>query len=626
MIATRSDTARPTVYRPTSLPEHRTMVERRADGTLLMQSALPVPEPAWEGLPGFLRHWAGYRGSAAAFCERDAAGAWRSISWADLLQQAESVAGALLELRLGSQRPLMMLSGNSIEQAVLLLAAEYAGVPVAPVSPAYSTAAPTYTRLKGVAGLAPPGAIFVQSGTQYAGAIAALDSPGIPVIAAHDLETGQIPWDSLATAQVNSARLASLAAARASVGAEGTARILFTSGSTGELKGVPLSHGNLWAVAAYFADTFARFAHPQPVFLDWLPWHHVMGGVYNFVRSIVLGSTHYIDDGRPRPGLFTRTLDNLREVSPTIYNTVPSAWSILAGEIEHDPDLARSLFARARILGYGGASLPDDTLQRIQHMAETTVGERIVFCTGLGSTETSAMGTYWNCPADRPGNIGVPVPGAEVKLVPLDGSDGRYEIRIRGPFVFSGYLGRPDLTAAAFDEEGYFRLGDAIHLADPADPAAGLRFAGRTVEDFKLANGTWVRTGTVRLDLLGQCAPLITDAVICGHDREYLAALAWPDLVACRALAPELAGLDTEALVQHPLVVSVIRSRLLMASAGSASLTVRRVLLMSEPPSMEANEIADKGYINQATCRARRSRLVEALYQAEPALHVACAR
>jgi feruloyl-CoA synthase len=336
-----------------------------------------------------------------------------------------------------------------------------------------------------VAELAPPGAISVQSGTQYAGAIAVLDRAGIPVIAAHDLETGQIPWDTLATAQLDSERLARLAAARAAVGAEGTARILFTSGSTGEPKGVALSHGNLWAVAAFFADTFARFAHPQPVFLDWLPWHHVMGGVYNFSRSIVLGSTHYIDGGRPRLGQFARTLDNLREVSPTIFNTVPLAWSMLAREIESDLDLARSLFARARILGYGGASLPDDTLQRIDRLAEATVGERIVFCTGLGSTETSAMGTYWNVPTDRPGNIGVPVPGAEVKLVPLDGSDDRYEIRIRGPFMFSGYLGRPDLSAAAFDEEGYFRLGDAVQLVDPADPAAGLRFVGRTLEDFK---------------------------------------------------------------------------------------------------------------------------------------------
>jgi feruloyl-CoA synthase len=616
--------AQPARYRPTVFPSRDTLVETRADGTVLLRCATPPADLTQHGLPEFLPHWAERRGALPAFRERDAGGAWRSLSWADLWRQVQAVGAALLEMGLGQDRPLMLLSGNSIEQAVLLLAAEYVGVPTAPVSPAYSLLSRDFARLRSVAELVPPAAVFVQSAAPFERAIAALDCGDAQVIAVNGAAGSQLAWNRLADTELTPARLRRLAEAHAAIQPAQTGRVLFTSGSTGTPKGVALSYSNLAAVATYFADTYAALTERQPAFLCWLPWHHGLGGVLNLSRAVVLGGTHYIDDGRPLPGQFERTVRNLREVSPAIFTSVPSAWTMLATELERDPELARSLFAKVVNFSYGGASLPRDVWERIHRAAEATVGERIVFCSGLACTETSGMGIQCPWPAEAPGNVGVPMPGSEVKLVPLESSDGRYEIRMRGPFVFSGYVKRPDLTAAAFDDEGYFRLGDAVRLADPADPARGVTFAGRVVEDFKLTNGTWVRTGAVRLGLVEQCAPLITDAVICGHDHDYLAALAWPNVAACRGLAPELADANAQTLVRHPVVVNAIRERLRGGSAG-ASLAVRRVLLMAEPPSIDANEIADKGYVNQAATRARRAHLVDELFQPQPAPHVACA-
>ncbi|WP_011300285.1 feruloyl-CoA synthase [Cupriavidus necator] len=614
----------PARYRPTVFPDRKTAVETRADGTVLLRCATPPADLTQHGLPEFLPQWAERRGALPAFRKRDAEGEWRSLSWSDLWQQVQAVGAALLEMGLGQDRPLMLLSGNSIEQAVLLLAAEYVGVPTAPVSPAYSLVSRDFARLRSVAELVPPAAVFVQSAAPFDRAIAALDYGDAPVIAVSGAAGRQTPWSQLVATELTPARLRRLAETHAAIRPEQTGRVLFTSGSTGTPKGVALSYSNLAAVATYFADTYAALTERQPSFLCWLPWHHGLGGVLNLSRAVVLGGTHHIDDGRPLPGQFERTVRDLREVSPAIFTSVPSAWTMLATELERDPELARSLFAEAVNFSYGGASLPRDVWERIHRAAEATIGERIVFCSGLACTETSGMGIFCTQPTGQAGNVGVPMPGCEVKLIPLEGGDGRYEIRMRGPFVFAGYVKRPDLTAAAFDDEGYFCLGDAVRLADPADPARGVTFAGRVVEDFKLTNGTWVRTGAVRLGLVEQCAPFINDAVICGHDHDYLAALAWPNLAACRRLSPELADIDEETLVHHPVVVNAIRERLRGGSAG-ASLAVRRVLLMAEPPSIDANEIADKGYVNQAATRARRANLVDELFQPQPAPHVACA-
>ncbi len=612
--------------RPVHMPLRRTLVERRSDGSLILRPDAPPPAITQGSFADFLEDWAGVRGDAAAFCERDSNGAWRKLSWAELWQQVQAVAAALLDMGLGQTQPLMLLSGNSIEQAIVLLAAEYVGIPTAPVSPAYAMLSQDFARLKNVVEMVPPAALFVQDSTRFERALAALKDTRAPVIAVHGVSAGQIAWAKLVGTELHAARRSAIAAARAAITPDAIARILFTSGSTGMPKGVPLSYRNFKAVASYFADNLAFLRDTEPVFLDWLPWHHGLGGVLNLGRSIQFGATHYIDDGRPLPGLIERTVRNLREVAPTIFTSVPSAWTVLANELERDDELAANLFSKVHFFGYGGASLPVEVRERIQRVAEKVAGERIAFLTGLACTETSGMGTYCGWPSETPGNIGTPVPGSEVKLLPLEGGDGRYEIRMRGANVFGGYIKNSELSAAAFDEEGFFRLGDAVRLADPDDPSKGMLFAGRVVEDFKLANGTWVRTGAVRLALLDSCAPLLSDAVICGHDQAYLGALAWPNVAACQRLAPELEGLDPAALITHPVVVEALSKRLKNTGDLGATLVVQRLLLMDEPPSMDANEIADKGYVNQAVTRARRAHLIDALYLAEPAAHVALAK
>lgn len=605
-------------YRDAGLSRPEIAHEWRADGALLMR-AVDAPVAVTElGYSGFVARWAATRGEQPAFSERSGPDSWRTLTWAEFQRRMLAVAAGLLEMGLAKGRPLMILSGNSLEQVVLTAAAEYVGIPVAPVSPAYSLQSQEFTRLLGIHELVEPAAVFVQACAPFAKALQALGLPDAVTIVVKGAAPGQVDWRSLADGAMTPQRVAAVEAARAAIRKVDTARIFFTSGSTGVPKGVPLSYANLAMMSGQISYSHRPSADLPVVILDWLPWNHAFAGVGNLGRAFTLGASYYIDDGRPLPGQFTRTVQNLREVAPTLYANVPGAWAMLAVELERDEALARNFFSKLKFAGYGGASLPRDVWERFQAAAVRTVGERFVFISGFGATETTALGMNFNRPCDDVGNIGTPTPGMEVKLVPLEGGDGRYEVRMRGPHLFPGYLKRPDLTAAAFDDEGFYSLGDAVRLANPEVPAEGLRYAGRCVEDFKLSNGTWVRTGSVRVALVEQCSPLLADAVICGHDRNYVAALAWPNVAACQRLAPELAELPAAELVKHPIVVEAVQQKLRALGKGITSQQARRVLLMADPPSPDANEIADKGYINQATARQRRAHLIEPLY-AEPA-------
>jgi feruloyl-CoA synthase len=395
-------------------------------------------------------------------------------------------------------------------------------------------------------------------------------------------------------------------------------KLLFTSGSTGMPKAVINTQQMMCANAAMMMQARPRDPNAPPsTYLDWMPWNHTMGGNALFNPVLTEGGTLYIDDGRPMPGLIDETLRNLREVSPTYYANVPAGYAALAAAMEKDDALCRGFFKNLGLMAYGGARLPDDLYDRMQALAVRATGERIVFYTGWGSTETgpTATGTYWD--TERVGLIGLPFPGVELKMVP---AGSKYELRLRGVNVTPGYFGRPDLTEAMFDEEGFYCIGDAGVFVDPEDPVQGIIFAGRVVEDFKLTTGTFVHVGSLRTDAIAAATPVVQDALVAGQDRPFVGLLAWPNLHACRQIVGDPEA-SYEDVVRHPQVLACLKRGLQAHNAsieGASSLRIARAMLMTEPASIDGNELTDKGYINQRAGLDRRADLVERLYADRP--------
>jgi len=603
-------------FRPLKSVPPAVDVERRDDGTIILRCPYPMGDyPA--NVAAYARRWAEEAPGRTFLAQRGPDGEWRHINYAEMRRQADTIGQALLDRGLGPDRALMILSANSLAHAAMSLGALTVGVPVAPVSPAYSLVSTDHAKLKFVFDLVRPAMIFVESGARYARALAALDLDDVELVV-----VDEPPDDRPATmfaALIATRPTASVEAAYAAVTPDTVAKILFTSGSTGQPKGVINTQRMLCANQQMSAALRPADEDEPPVALDWMPWNHTMAGNAAFNRIMRLGGTMYIDDGRPLPGQYDKTIANLREVMPTAFSTAPAAFAMLADALEADDDLRAAFFKRLTALGYGGASLPDEVFHRFQKLAVRTTGMRIPFLCGWGSTETAPGATSLWWAIEGSGNIGLPIPACEIKMVPA--AEGRYELRVRGPHVTPGYLKRPDLTAAAFDEENFYKIGDTARFFDEDDPAKGLRFTGRVTEDFKLLTATWVATGPLRLAVLDAASPLLRDVVITGHDRDFVGALAWPSLAACQDLLGKAGqGASPADLVRAPPVVAALRAALARHNAKNtgSSTRIARAILMAEPPSVEANEITDKGYVNQAATLARRAALVARLYAATP--------
>jgi feruloyl-CoA synthase len=548
------------------------------------------------------------------FLAERAGDGWRTLTYAACRPIVDGIAAAFIERGLSAERPVMVLSGNGIDHALLMLAAYTAGVPIAPVSVAYSLQSSDHAKLKQIASLLQPGLVYVADTAPFAAALAALNGAGFEIVAGYNgagLE-GVTALTSLAETRPGAAVEHSLAAC----GADTIAKFLFTSGSTGMPKGVINTHGMLAANQQQIAQIWPFLADEPPVLVDWLPWNHTFGGNHNFNLVLRNAGTLYIDAGKPVPALVGETVRNLSEVSPTIYFNVPAGYAALLPHLERDAVVAKSFFARLRLIFYAGAALPQDLWTRLEAAAVQVAGVRIPMTSSWGTTETAPLATASHFLTDQSGMIGVPPPGIEVKLVPCD---GKLEVRVRGPNVTPGYWKRPDLTATAFDADGFYCPGDAVRFADAADVAKGLMFDGRLAEDFKLATGTWVHVGGVRTGVLAAASPALQDAVIVGENLPFIGVLAWLNLAGCERLA----GRDDARLVDlaaHPVIRDHVRASLFRWNAGhnGSSERIARVLLLPDLPSIDANEITDKGYVNQRAAIASRHREIALLYAAEP--------
>jgi feruloyl-CoA synthase len=601
--------------RPVRLAAPDCAVERRPDGTLLIRARAalgPYPDRITERLI----HWAERTPDRVFMADRDpVGGAWRKVTYAETLAKVRAIGAALLQRNLSAERPIMILSGNDIEHALIGLAAVHVGIPHAPISPAYSLVSTDFEKLRQIVALLTPGLVFASDGTAFARAIDATVPADLEVVVArHPLPSRRT------TAFAELAATAPTAAvedAFARTGPDTIVKFLFTSGSTGAPKAV-INTQRMWcANQVQIAGALAYFQDEPPVIVDWAPWHHTAGGNHDVGLVLHNGGTFYVDDGKPLPGAIEATVRNLREVAPTWYFTVPKGYEALLPYLRADADLRRTFFSRLKVLWFAGAGISQGVFDEIKRLAVESCGERIAFLTGFGSTETAPCALARTFESEIATNMGVPVPGLTLKLAP---NEGKLEARVQGPNVTPGYWRAPELTAKAFDEDGFYRLGDTFTFADPAEPARGLLFGGRLAEDFKLATGTWVHVGPLRATVMEGLAPLARDAVIAGLDRTDIGLLIFPDLEACRRLVGDPTA-DAATLIRDPHLVAEVRRRLarLADAATGSSYRVARALLLAEPPSLDAGELTDKGSLNQRAVLARRAALVEALYAAPPA-------
>jgi feruloyl-CoA synthase len=582
-----------------------------ADGTIRLAS----PDPLQPHDPNLARLFraAVEAQPARVFLQERVGNDWRKLTYADARRSVDAVAAALMSRGLSAERPVMILSANAVDHALLMLAGYTAGIPVAPISVAYSLQSQDFAKLRHIAELLEPGLIYVADTAPFAKALAALGTTAEIVASRDSANLGATLFDDLVRTPVGAA----VDQAAAASGADTIAKFLFTSGSTGLPKGVINTHGMLTANQQQLCQVWPFLFEQQLTLVDWLPWNHTFGSNHNFNMVLRHAGTLVIDGGRPLPAMVGETVRNLTEISPTIYFNVPAGYASLLPHLERDEAFAKSFFANLRLIFYAGAALPQDLWDRLEAVAVRATGKRIPMTSSWGTTETAPLATSAHFLLDRAGNIGLPVPGVEMKLLP---SGGKLEIRVRGSIITPGYWKRDDLTRDAFDDEGFYKPGDAVRFADPSDPAKGIVFDGRLAEDFKLTTGTWVHVGGVRVGALAACSPVLQDAIVAGADREFLALLCWLNAAGCQKLIGAGAPATLPELAQHPVIRDHVRKSLAQwntAHPGSSE-RIARVILLSDAPSIDANEITDKGYINQRLALDRRAGDVARLFAAQP--------
>lgn len=612
----------PPKYRPLAFGVTRVQVRDAAGGVQYLRAEQPLA-PFCERMSDRLIHWARETPDVTFVAQRErleggGLGDWRHVSYAQALDAARRIGQALLDRGLSQERPVVILSDNGIDHALLALGCIYVGIPFSPASPAYSTISKDYGKLRHIIETLTPGLVWAEDGERYGAALAATAPAGVEIALSRHADHAKLqgrPATLLAELLATEPTPA-VDAAQAATTADTIVKFLFTSGSTKLPKAVINTHRMWCANQQQMRHSMPILTEEKPVLVDWLPWNHTFGGNHNVGMVLNNGGTLYIDEGKPTPALVGETLRNLREIAPTLYFNVPTGFEAIANAMKTDDALRRTLFSRVKMFFYAGASLPQPVWDSLFESAEREVGERITMTCGFGMTESSPYGLFPSSADIKAGELGLPTPGMECKLVPIE---GKIELRYRGPNITPGYWRAPEATTEAFDEEGFFCTGDAVLWIDPADRNKGLRFDGRIAEDFKLATGTFVSVGPLRARVITGGAPYIQDVVITGLDRTEVGALVFPTQ-AVRSLAELPPDAPMDEVLKAPAVLKKFQSLvtdLSLTATGSAN-RVTRLMLMAEPPSIDLGEVTDKGSINQRAVLQHRDALVQALYDETP--------
>jgi feruloyl-CoA synthase len=604
--------------RPISFGDPAVTVERRDDGTIYLRPKIALGVYP-SRLTDRLHHWARLEPNRVFMAERDGGRGWRQLTYSELLTSSRHIASGLLARGLSAEKPVVILSGNSIDHALIAFGALYAGIPFCPVSPAYSLISKDYGKLSYLMKLLTPGLVFVDDADKFADPLEANIPLGVEIAASYGLLRGR---DVTRLADLMAAPLyPGLDAAHDAIGPDTIAKFLLTSGSTGNPKAVINTQRMICANQVMVREAMAFLKDEPPVIVDWLPWNHTFGGNHNIGLTLYNGGSMYLDAGKPMPGGIEETVRNLREISPTVYFNVPKGYESLLPYLRDDQALRAKFFASLHAMFFSGAALSPFVWNSLDELSVQETGYRVPMLTGLGATETAPFFMSVNPRTSRSGHVGLPVSGNDAKLVP---NNGKLEVRAKGPNVTPGYWRQPELTAKAFDEEGFYKFGDAIKAADPGDFHAGFDFDGRIAEDFKLASGTWVSVGPLRARFIAACAPLVRDVVIAGINRDEVSALVILDLDGCRLINPTLPFDDIAATAADPLIRDAFRERFarFLATSTGSSTRITRAILLDTTLSIDRGEVTDKGSINQRAVLDHRSSLIGELYAPTPGAHV----